>query len=72
MTLCPPSPPAPGPRRLYPRAAPRARAARGLLEALAAWAEDMDGYYLGKGEEMPQQPTWQTLADMLRAATMYE
>lgn len=39
-----------------------------FLEALARWTEDMDGYFLNRGEEVPQQPTWQTLALMLRAA----
>lgn len=43
-----------------------------FLEALAGWTEDMDGYFLNRGEEVPQQPTWQTLALMLRAATVYE
>ena len=42
------------------------------LEALGRWVEDMDGYYLGKGEPVPEQPTWKTVADMLMAATMYE
>jgi len=32
----------------------------------------MDGYYLGRGEPVPERPTWATVADMLRAATMYE
>lgn len=43
-----------------------------FLEALAAWTDDMDGYFLNRGEDVPQQPTWQTLALMLRAATVYE
>jgi hypothetical protein len=42
------------------------------LEALSRWVEDMDGYYLGRGEPVPEQPSWRTLADILMAATMYE
>ncbi len=42
------------------------------LEAMAAWVEDMDGYYLNRGEAVPQQPTWKVLADILMAAKMYE
>ncbi len=42
------------------------------LEALSRWLEDMDGYYLGRGEPVPEQPSWRTLADILMAATMYE
>ena len=40
--------------------------------SLAAWAEDMDGYYLNAGGPVPEQPTWKTLADMLLAARIYE
>jgi hypothetical protein len=43
-----------------------------FLDALAAWSEDMDGYYLNRGEPIPQQPTWITVADMLAAAAVYE
>ena len=43
-----------------------------FLEALAAWTNDMDGYYLNIGSEVPTEPKWSTFADMLIAATMYE
>src|SRR5947207_12340293 len=43
-----------------------------FLDALAAWVEDMDGYYLNAGGPVPEQPTWKTLADMLLAARIYE
>lgn len=43
-----------------------------FLDALVAWTEDMDGYYLNRGEPIPEQPTWKTVADMLAAATVYE
>lgn len=42
------------------------------LEALGAWVEDMDGYYLNQGKHVPQQPDWKVIADMLMAAKMYE
>ncbi|MBI5386520.1 MAG: hypothetical protein HZA90_17765 [Verrucomicrobia bacterium] len=43
-----------------------------FLEALAAWVEDMDGYYTDQGKPVPQQPDWKVAADMLMAAKMYE
>ena len=43
-----------------------------FLEAMAAWIEDMDGYYQNKGEPMPNQPSWKTIGEILKAATMYE
>ena len=42
------------------------------LEALASWTEDMDGYFLNKGEEPPQHPTWKLFAEILIAASIYE
>ncbi len=42
------------------------------LEALAAWVEDMDGYFQGRREPVPQQPTWNTLAQIVLAAKVYE
>ena len=43
-----------------------------FLEALAAWVEDMDGYYKSRGELIPDQLNWQTLGEILLAAKMYE
>ena len=43
-----------------------------FLNAMAAWAEDMDGYYHNLGECVPAQPTWKTLGQMLLAARIYE
>jgi hypothetical protein len=43
-----------------------------FLEALGAWVEDMDGYYLNQGKPVPKQPDWKVAADMLLAAKMYE
>lgn len=42
------------------------------LDSLAAWVEDMDGYYLNKGLPIPEKLDWQTVTDMLTAARFYE
>ncbi|MGI8554126.1 MAG: DUF7660 family protein [Dehalococcoidia bacterium] len=42
------------------------------LDALAAWIEDMDGYFRNRGEAVPERPSWQLLAQMLSAARVYE
>jgi hypothetical protein len=40
-----------------------------FLKALAAWAEDMDGYYQNVlGRQVPDQPTWRTLGEILAVA----
>jgi hypothetical protein len=40
-----------------------------FLKALAAWAEDMDGYYQNVlGRQVPDQPTWRTLGEILAGA----
>ena len=36
-----------------------------FLEAMHAWTEDM-------GDRLPSEPSWQTFAKMLMAATVYE
>ncbi len=43
-----------------------------FLEAMAAWIEDMDGYYQNQGEPTPNQPSWKTIGEILKAATIYE
>lgn len=43
-----------------------------LLEAWAAWLEDLDGYFENLGEPVPQQPSWAFVAQMLLAARVYE
>ena len=39
-----------------------------FLDALAAWTEDMDGYFTNRGEEVPEQPSWALIGQMLLAA----
>ncbi|MFC8798498.1 hypothetical protein ACFT2C_12260 [Promicromonospora sp. NPDC057138] len=42
------------------------------LHALAAWIRDLDGYYSGNDEPVPEAPSWNLVARMLHAATTYE
>jgi hypothetical protein len=42
------------------------------LRALAAWVSDMNGYYRDPGQPVPDPPSWQSLAEMLMAARVYE
>ncbi|MGX5181441.1 DUF7660 family protein [Streptomyces avermitilis] len=42
------------------------------LEALSAWTDDMDGYFINRGEPVPDRPDWSLIAGMLRAACFYE
>lgn len=42
------------------------------LEAIAAWLRDMEGYYQNSGTIMPNNPSWQTFAEILLAAKYYE
>ena len=43
-----------------------------FLEALAAWIDDLPGWFRNRGQDEPEQPDWGLVADMLTAATMYE
>jgi hypothetical protein len=42
------------------------------LAALAAWVQDMEGYYRNRHEPTPHQPTWKHLGEILLAARIYE
>jgi len=42
------------------------------LEAIAAWVQEMDGYYLNRGEHVPKHLTWRDLGEILLAARIYE
>jgi hypothetical protein len=42
------------------------------LDALSGFIGDMDGYFLNRGEPVPDQPDWAMIAKMLRAACFYE
>lgn len=43
-----------------------------FLRAWSAWLEDMDGFFLNLGEQIPAEPSWQLVAQMLLAARVYE
>jgi hypothetical protein len=43
-----------------------------FLEALAASLQALDSLYANRGEELPTQPTWKMLAEVLVMASGYE
>lgn len=43
-----------------------------FLRAWSAWLNDMDGYFLNQGQDVPESPSWQLIAQMLLAARVYE
>jgi hypothetical protein len=43
-----------------------------FLSAMEEWIRSMDNYYRNTGQQLPQVPTWRTLADILYASKMYE
>ncbi len=43
-----------------------------FLGALERFADDIDGYYLNRGEDLPEAPTWRMFAEILDAARVYE
>lgn len=42
------------------------------LGALSAWTNDMETYFVNKGEAVPDQPSWSLFARILQAAVIYE
>ena len=45
---------------------------RCYLEALTAWAHDMDGYYSNAGREMTKDINWDFIATLLYMGSIYE
>ncbi len=45
---------------------------RDYLEALTAWAEDMDGYYKNADRKAPENIDWDLIASLLYAGSIYE
>ena len=43
-----------------------------FLGALEGFADDIDGYYLNRGENLPEKPTWRMFAEILDAARIYD
>jgi hypothetical protein len=42
------------------------------LESLAAWTDDMDGYYINRKLPVPENIPWRVFADILVGARVYE
>ena len=42
------------------------------LEAIIAWTEDMEGYYINNDLRIPTDVSWSVMADILQAASVYE
>ena len=43
-----------------------------FLRAMAAWAQDMDGYYRNAGQDLSKRSVWGLAADLLMAGRVYE
>lgn len=43
-----------------------------FLNAMAAWVQDMDGYYLNQKKEFSEDQSWKTFAEILYSARIYE
>lgn len=43
-----------------------------FLRAWSAWLNDMDGFFINRGEPVPESPSWQLIAQMMLAARVYE
>lgn len=43
-----------------------------FLDAISAWVDDMDGYYINKNQPVPKSPSWKNIAEILLAAKHYE
>ncbi|TAE39885.1 MAG: hypothetical protein EAZ70_04805 [Runella slithyformis] len=42
------------------------------IEAMAAWTDDMEGYYTNNNLEIPDNINWKVFANILVAAAIYE
>ena len=43
-----------------------------FLEAVAAWTDDMDGFYANQNKSLPSNIPWKVLAQVFYAAKVYE
>jgi hypothetical protein len=43
-----------------------------LLEAASAWINDYDGYFMNRGEPVPESPDWKLIALIFAASLVYE
>ena len=42
------------------------------LEAIQSWVEDMDGYYMNTGQELPKDINWNFVATLFYVGKIYE
>jgi hypothetical protein len=42
------------------------------MDAMAAWVRDTPGYFINRGEPVPEEPSWSLFAQIILAATAYE
>jgi hypothetical protein len=45
---------------------------RVVLPTLAAVVEDLEGWFMHRGESVPPEPSWRLIAELLDAAVVYE
>jgi hypothetical protein len=43
-----------------------------LVEAASRWVQDMDGFFFNRGEEVPSEPSWELIAQIIAASLVYE
>ena len=43
-----------------------------FIEAAAGWTSDLEGFFMNRGEPVPEMPTWSLVASIFLAATVYE
>jgi predicted transcriptional regulator len=43
-----------------------------FIEAAAGWTADLEGFFLNRGETVPEEPSWSLVASIFLAATVYE
>jgi hypothetical protein len=57
--------------RSEPSAIPNSTLAA-FLDGLSGWVNDMDGYFLNRGEAPPTEASWQLFAQAVAAGLVYE
>lgn len=57
--------------RRSPEAFPNAELAA-YLDGASGWVNDMEGYFLNRGEAVPIEPSWALVASIFVAAANYE
>ncbi len=42
------------------------------VDAAAGWTADLEGFFVNRGEPVPEVPSWSLVASIFLAATVYE